>query len=125
MDLQVLHDKTPIFNFLKENSDLQIYSIGDLDDFFWPKTIWFALKDADTIKSITLLYVGMETPTLLAFYKGESSFSLQLIERIKRFLPVKFNAHLSPGLVDIFGKQNIIDYYGLDYKMVLKHSFVW
>jgi len=119
MDLQVLHDKTTILSFLKKNSGLQIYSIGDLDDFFWPKTIWYALKDADTIKSIALMYVGMDTPTLLSFYNGESQFSYQLIERIKHILPVKFNAHLSSGLLDIFGQQNILEYYGLDYKMIL------
>lgn len=120
MDIQILHDKTLILNFLKKNSGLHIYSIGDLDDFFWPKTIWFALKDADVIHSIALLYVGLETPTVLSFYDGDPYFTCQLLERIRSILPVKFNAHLSPDLIEVFGRQNIIDYYGLDYKMVLK-----
>ena len=119
MDVAILHDKKSIFSFLQKDSGLQIYPIGDLDDFFWPKTIWFALKDIDTIKSIALLYIGMDTPTLLSFYNGESKFSYQLIENIRHLLPIKFNAHLSSGLIDIFGKHNIIEYYGLDYKMVL------
>jgi ribosomal protein S18 acetylase RimI-like enzyme len=119
MDLQVIHDKDSILNFLKENPGLQIYSIGDLDDFFWPKTIWFALKEADTIKSIALLYLGADTPTLLSFYNGESQFSYQLIERIRHFLPERFIAHLSCGMMDIFGRQNVLEYYGLGYKMIL------
>jgi GNAT superfamily N-acetyltransferase len=122
MDLIILHDKNSILSYLKKNAGLQIYSIGDLDNFFWPKTIWFALRDADAIQSIALLYVGMDMPTLLSFYEGESCFSCQLIERIRHLLPVKFNAHLSPGLLDIFGRQNIIDYYGLNCKMVLKKA---
>jgi ribosomal protein S18 acetylase RimI-like enzyme len=119
MDVQILHDKTLIFDFLQDNSGFQIYSIGDLDDFFWPKTIWYALKDTDTIRSIATLYIGMYPPTLLLFHNGDSSFSIQLIEQIKNLLPVRFNAHLSSGLLDVFGKHNVINYYGLDYKMIL------
>jgi ribosomal protein S18 acetylase RimI-like enzyme len=122
MDLQVLHEKTQILKYLRENTGLQIYSIGDLDDFFWPKTIWYALKDSDEIKTIALLYVGMFPPTLLSFYKGESAYSRQLIEKIRGFLPNKLNVHLSPGLIDIFGTENIIDYYGLNYKMILTRA---
>ncbi len=55
MDLKVLHDKPTIFNFLKEDIGLQLYLIGDLDDFFWSKTIWYSLTEADTIKAIALL----------------------------------------------------------------------
>jgi ribosomal protein S18 acetylase RimI-like enzyme len=119
MDLQVLHDKASILSFLKENQGLQLYLIGDLDDFFWPKTIWFALREADKTKSIALLYLGMDTPTLLSFYNGDPQFLYQLIERIRHILPEKFNAHLSPGLIDIFGPQNIVSYYGSNYKMIL------
>lgn len=119
MDVQILHDKNIIFNYLQKNSGFQIYSIGDLDDFFWPRTIWYALMDGNDIQSIATLYVGMYPPTLLLFHHGDSDFSVQLTERIKSLLPVKFNAHLSSGLLDVFGCENLIDYYGLDYKMIL------
>jgi ribosomal protein S18 acetylase RimI-like enzyme len=120
MEVQILHDKSAIWNFLRKSPELQIYCIGDLDDFFWPKTIWYALVENNNIQSIALLYVGMETPTLLAFYKDKPDYSYKLFEQIKSILPHKFFAHLSPGLIDIFGKQNIIEYYGLDYKMALR-----
>lgn len=119
MDIVILHDKDSIYNFLKENLGHQLYSIGDLDDFFWPKTVWYGLTEAGRVKSIALLYVGMSTPTLLSFHNEETYFSHQLIEGIKPFLPPKFNAHLSDGLSELFGKQKIIEYYGLHYKMVL------
>jgi len=35
-------------------------------------------------------------------------------------LPNEFYAHLSPGLIDFFGKQNIEEYYGFNYKMALR-----
>ena len=50
MDLVIVHDKESIFNFLKEDSELQIYSIGDLDNFYWPNTIWYALKELERNK---------------------------------------------------------------------------
>jgi GNAT superfamily N-acetyltransferase len=37
---------------------------------------------------------------------------------------IKFNAHLSTGLIDIFGRENILDYYGSDYKMLLTKSAI-
>ena len=120
MKLQILHSKPEILKFLMTSSELQVYSIGDLDDFFWPKTIWYSLKEGDEIKSIILLYVGMATPTLLAIYDKGFESTHQLLQRLKSMLPNKFYAHLSPNLIDVFGKQNIIESYGPHYKMALK-----
>jgi ribosomal protein S18 acetylase RimI-like enzyme len=119
MNLEILHDKDIILNFLRKNPGLNIYPIGDLDDFFWPNTIWFALSDGSTIHSIALLYAGQTVPTLLSFFEKESFLTRQLLERIRYLLPVKFNVHLSPGLIDLFGRHNIIEDYGLSYKMIL------
>ncbi len=119
MDIQILHDRSVIFAFLKGNVELQTYCIGDLDDFFWPKTIWYALVDRDEILAIALLYAGMETPTLLSFYDGAPTYSRELLSRIRPILPNKFYAHLSPGLVEVFGQQHVTAHYGMNYKMVL------
>jgi|WetSurMetagenome_2_1015567.scaffolds.fasta_scaffold15400_2 GNAT superfamily N-acetyltransferase len=119
MELKILHDKATIFNFLKSNPEVQLYCIGDLDDFFWPGTIWYALIEHDEIKSLALLYTGQETPTFLLFCKEESEYSAQLISKARGYLPQFFNAHLSEGLKEGFGNQNILRYYGKGYKMVL------
>jgi predicted GNAT family acetyltransferase len=122
MKLLLLHDKKIIYDFLKQSPALQLFCIGDLDDFFWPKTTWYALQDQEGIKSIALFYVGMETPTLLLFEEHTSPFSIQLLQKIKHLLPQKFNAHFSTGLLDVYGRQNIVIYYGLSYKMTLKKA---
>jgi len=119
MELKVLHDKNLIFNFLKQNSGLQVYLIGDLDSFFWPNTIWYSLIEAHTIKAVALLYVGMDPPTLLMFNKGDNFHSIQLLEKLKTILPTKLNVHLSANLLHVFGKENIIEYYGFNNKMLL------
>lgn len=120
MELHLLHNKTEILDFLMNSPELQVYSIGDLDDFFWPKTIWYSLKEGGEIKSIILLYVGMTTPTLLAIYGKDFELTYQLLERVKSILPSKFYAHLSPNLIDVFGKQNIVESFGPHFKMALK-----
>lgn len=122
MEIQVLHNKSTILTFLRKSADLQIYSIGDLDDFYWPKTTWYGLIKGDTIQSIALLYAGPKEPTLLSFYDNNPEYSLELLKSIKPILPGKFFAHLSPGLMAIFGEQNIIENGGLHYKMVLKRT---
>ncbi|RPH29402.1 MAG: N-acetyltransferase [Bacteroidales bacterium] len=122
MELHILHNKSEILEFLLSSPELQVYSIGDLDNFFWPKTIWYSLKDGDEIKSIVLLYVGMSTPTLLAIYDKDFESTYQLLQRVKSILPAKFYAHLSPKLIDVFGKQNIIESYGPHYKMAIKRT---
>lgn len=122
MNIQILHDKSIILSFLKRNPELQVYCIGDLDDFFWPKTIWYALVEDETILSIALLYSGMEIPTLLLFHADHAEYSKILLNRVKSILPDAFYAHLSPGLIDIFDRKNIIEDYGLTHKMALRKN---
>ncbi len=122
MELHILHSKPEILTFLMNAPELQVYSIGDLDDFFWPKTIWYSLKEGDEIKSIVLLYVGMSTPTLLAIYDKDRESTHQLLQRVKPILPTKFYAHLGTNLIDVFGKQSIVESFGPHYKMALKRN---
>ncbi len=109
MNVVCLHDKKLIESFLRKNIYLHIYSIGDLDDFFWPKTIWFAEVIENEIKAIVMLYVGMEIPCLLAFCDNDITPTSNLLNNIRRLLPKQFAAHLSTGLIGVFGEKNIID----------------
>lgn len=120
MNVHLLHNKKEIFDFLKSDLELQTYCIGDLDDFFWSNTIWYGLFDKGLLKSIALLYTGLNYPTLLLFYKGDKYYPVSLLKKIKTLLPNKFYTHLSEGLIDVFGKENILKYYGLSYKMALR-----
>ncbi len=53
-----LHDKSTIEIFLRGNVFLNIYSLGDLDDFFWPYTSWYALTDSAGVQAIALMYTA-------------------------------------------------------------------
>lgn len=97
MNYQILHDKKDIAGFCAKNPYLHIYSFGDLDDFFWKYTTWFAYADNTGISELVLLYQGVNPPTLLAFTENPGQMK-NLLSEIRGFLPPLFYAHLSPGL---------------------------
>ena len=119
METRITGDKSEIYRFLSKTPDLQLYTIGDLDDFFWSDTIWYAIYDNEKMQSVALLYSGMAPSTLLLFFDKSPYYSQELLKSIRHLLPDKFNVHLSPGLIDVFGKENIIKDYGQNYRMIL------
>ena len=121
MEIRNLKDKTIIQSFLRRDPDIQYYCLGDLDDFFWPLTTWYAFVTGNVINSICMLYKGSEIPTLLLFYSGDDPVpSLDLLKKIRSLLPDEFYAHLSKPLISTFNKEEIRENYGLHYKMVMK-----
>jgi GNAT superfamily N-acetyltransferase len=119
METRITGDKSEIYRFLSKAPDLHLYMIGDLDDFFWPHTTWYAIYDNGEMQSVALLYSGMAPSTLLLFFDKDPYYPRELLKSIRHFLPEKFNVHLSPGLIDIFGEENIIEDYGHNFRMIL------
>jgi len=66
-----LHDKSTVETFLRGNVFLNIYGLGDLDDFFCPYTTWYALTDAGDIQAIALMYTGGSLPCLHALAEDD------------------------------------------------------
>jgi ribosomal protein S18 acetylase RimI-like enzyme len=122
MKTRILRDKDTIYSFLSLRPDLHLYSIGDLDDFFWPDTVWFGRYEKNEIKSLAMLYKGMDPHTLLLFHEGDMEHPKKLLKSIIHLFPGKFNVHLSPGLIEFFGKKNIIEDHGRHYRMILSRK---
>ncbi len=120
MTFMCLHDKEEIFSFLKKNIYLHIYSIGDLDDFFWDYTMWYGLKAEDEIKAIILVYSGTQIPVLLAL-TDSVSYMKDLISSVVHLLPPKFYAHFSPGVEEPLKGKYRLKSCGTHYKMALKN----
>jgi hypothetical protein len=87
--------------FLRKNIHLHLYSIGDLDDFFWPYTTWYGLKAGNILSAVALLYAAPSLPVLLALSE-EPAIMRELLTQIRYLLPSRFYAHLSPGLETVF-----------------------
>ncbi|MHC4178991.1 MAG: GNAT family N-acetyltransferase [Planctomycetota bacterium] len=118
MQFVSLHDKREIERFLRKDVYLHIYGIGDLDDFFWPYTIWYGLRTDANLESVALLYVGQALPALLALSRQGDAMQ-ELLRSISHLLPDRFSAHLSPGLETVLGGTHDLQPHGEHYKMAL------
>src|SRR5205807_8640259 len=93
-----LHAKEDVERFCRRNPALHIYALGDLDDFFWPHTTWYALRDSSGIRQLVLLYTGQSLPTVLAYAEEPVRSMCELMRALLRVLPRHFYAHLTPGV---------------------------
>jgi ribosomal protein S18 acetylase RimI-like enzyme len=98
-----LHDRPVIEKHLRQDPYLHLYALGDLDDFFWPYTTWYAHTRAGKVSALFMLYSGGGLPVVLALAgPGAALARLRaLLEDSLPLLPRRFYTHLSPGLVDM------------------------
>lgn len=115
-----LHDKDRIEAFLRRNTFLNIYQLGDLDDYFWPRTTWYALTNGDDIKAIALVFGGLNQPTLLAMGDNAELLLLQeLLRSALHLLPRSFYSHMNLGLAEALANDFRVDSHGEHCKMAL------
>ena len=119
MKIISIHDKEEIERFLRRNTFLHIYSIGDLDDFFWNNTVWYALMDEGEIKQLVLLYTALSLPALLVFTEPPIDEMRELLRSILYLLPRRFYTHLTMGLRDVLEEEYALQCHGTFYKMAL------
>jgi RimJ/RimL family protein N-acetyltransferase len=117
--MKVLTDKTIIELFLRRNTALHLYELGDLDDFFFPYTTWYAHQVGGETKAIALLYRGTELPVLLALDQPGSPFMEELLVQLAGEMPDRFYCHLTPGLEGILKAKFRLDPHGAHHKMAL------
>jgi RimJ/RimL family protein N-acetyltransferase len=116
MKLITLHDKRYIEDILRKNVALHLYEIGDLDDFCWPYTTWYATQD--TPPQIALLYTGGPTPVLLAL-SDQPETQATFLQALRPLLPRTFDLHLTSNAITILEEDYHITSYGPHYKMAL------
>lgn len=112
------HSRKQIAAFVRRNPYLHLYELGDLDDFFWPHTVWFAAAEAGELRELALLYTGQPLPTLLALAEPPLDDMRFLLANLQRLLPRTFYAHLHPGAVEALGSYRA-EFHGLHHKMGL------
>lgn len=122
MTTSIIKDKNQIAQYLLKFPHLNYYHLGDLDDFFWPHTKWFANQTNGDIDAICLLYSGLEPPVLLAIENENKEKMEELIINILPSLPDKFYSHLSPGLEKLFQSSCKMEHHGKHFKMYLDDS---
>ena len=118
MGMRRLTDKGRIEAFLRRNPELHIYSLGDLDDYFWPNTTWYGWEEAGEIRDVVLLYTGSTLPTVVGISEQPARMR-DLLRAVGPLLPERFSAHLSPGREQAFEQTHRIASHGPHYKMGL------
>ncbi len=113
-----LYNKEEIKNFLEQDPYLHIYSLGDLDDFFWPFTIWYGYRTNNKLKAVILIYKGPDLPTVCALSRDYDVMA-GLLSSVTHILPDRFFLHLSPNLENILNKTFHLESGSEHYKMAL------
>jgi len=118
MGMRRLTNKARIEAFLRRNPELHIYSLGDLDDYFWPDTTWYGWEEAGEIGDLVLLYTGSTLPTVVGISEQPPGI-WELLRAVCPLLPERFSAHLSPRADKAFEPTHRITPHGPHYKMGL------
>ena len=120
MPLVAIHDKTEIEMYARRNPLLHLFELGDLDDYYWPHTVWYALKEADTMRQLALLYTALTTPVLLANPDPPLDLMRELLHALIPLLPRRVYAHIHPALVDFVRRDYAVHSHGIHYRMGLR-----
>lgn len=118
MKLATLRDKMALETFFRADAFLHIYSIGDLDDRFWPHTVWYGLEDGG-LREVALLYTRPDPPVLIALTPRPIAAMRRLLRVLEQVLPRRFYAHLSPGLPEELARARRVRSHGRFHKMGL------
>jgi ribosomal protein S18 acetylase RimI-like enzyme len=119
MKIRQLRDKERIEEFLRRNCDLHVYSLGDLDDFFWPHTTWLGREASGRLEDIVLIYRGRAVPTVIGLSERPDAMR-EFVAAASPLLPERFHAHLSPGVEEALRGSYAIEPRGAHCKMALR-----
>jgi len=112
-------DKDSLERYLRRYPQLNTYSLGDLDDFFWPDTRWYISQQAGAISALALLYTAEDPVVLLAIPNQNQEPLTGLLESLIPHLPERVYAHLNPGFEGLFSDQYDLEHYGEHFRMTL------
>lgn len=121
MEISELTEKKQIEYFLRKNSFLHVYSLGDLDPFFWPFTKWYGKIERGQVEEIILLYAGCSLPTVLAITDSGVGTLVEMLVSLSNVLPERFYAHFSPGISERISQRFRLQSFGTHVKMGLIH----
>jgi ribosomal protein S18 acetylase RimI-like enzyme len=114
-----LHDRARIGAFLRQDAPLHLYALGDLDDFFWPATLWYGLEEHGELRQIILGYLTDDLLVMHALTGGPLDELRDLLVRARHLLPARIYAHLTPGVGDALAGQYDLEPHGTYDKMLL------
>jgi GNAT superfamily N-acetyltransferase len=120
MRLVELDDRKMLEEWLRRDSAVHLYELGDLDDFFWPHTQWYGITDGSETRAVALRYGATDLPVLVLLGRErDREASRALLTALLPRLPDRFYAHLLPGLADVLAPAFSVEGHGTHERMVL------
>ena len=99
MEVVELRDRDQLARFLRRRPAVHAYSLGDLDDFFWPHTRWLGLLVDGELEQVALVYDEPDPPVLLALAEEPEEAMAELLVTAVERLPRMLYAHVTPSLL--------------------------
>jgi ribosomal protein S18 acetylase RimI-like enzyme len=114
-----LHDKSMIREFALRQPLRYIYEIGDLDDFFWPNTIWYGWQVDGRIEQLALIYIPFEEPVILTHANPDRNDHDAFVRALFRLLPSALYAHVDDDTAQVMRERYQVEPHGHYLKMGL------
>ncbi len=109
MTFHELDDRATIAAFFRRNAEAHVYELGDLDDFDWPHTRWFAWEHDGRLEQVALLYSEPSVPVVIAIAEPPDTSMVSLLEELLPTLPDALYVHVSPPLLDVFRERYTVE----------------
>ena len=98
-----IDDRNVIAAWLRRDEAMHVYALADLDDFFWPKTRWWAIHDragapqANEIHALAFVLGGFKPPVLYAVARPNDPATARLLAELAPQLPQQCFVNLMHG----------------------------
>lgn len=123
MSLQLIKDKKVLEGFLRRNAPLNIYQLGDLDDFYWPQTDFYGYYEEDELKSVVMIFKEVTPNVVIALCNIEElNFLNKALELMLGIFPNEIYLHITPGAEKILERKYNLRHEGLYMKMNLDNK---
>lgn len=111
MEVGVIHDVSKVYEFLENKARYDyIYQFSNLSERQWINAVCYGLIDGSEIKEIAMINMNYDIPVLLAACFDDGKYSIELMKKIKKFLPPKFYTHIDKTtLEEVFSKDRIYE----------------
>ncbi|MCZ6899707.1 MAG: hypothetical protein O7F74_05685, partial [Bacteroidetes bacterium] len=119
MELLRLADRETILHHLIKEAYLQIYSIADLDDYYWEDSEFYSWMEQEELKLVVLLHYGFDIPVLSILTENNSFDLSRMFISLQEKIPQRVYASFSPGIKTIFNDQYDLESQGDYFKMGL------
>ncbi|MBS1515021.1 MAG: GNAT family N-acetyltransferase [Bacteroidetes bacterium] len=121
--IKQIKEKSILEGFFRRNTALNIYQLGDLDEFYWHQTDFFGYFESDELKSVVMLYKEVSPNVLIALsVPDEIDFLKKALINLLDVLPEKLYLHITPGAEDALMQKYNLHLEGLYWKMCLNHG---